>query len=278
MEVITLKSGQFKQVRSKSLLLLDNKMTVVRRMTPAEEAEMKAHNQEQRALARAAQQFQKKFEVKPFQIFDENEEPYTIMQEGELVEHRIMMEAGEDVFLKQPNGKYWKVLRHPDVKRPSIEDMKRTVPKPEFCECKEMAGRMPGRHHHLCRYNAMAPDNEKAFTAKDFDEPETVEEKAEMLETIKKEGQGYVSYRDCECRQQPKPEGADPRDHHPACSWFGVSEYRLLRVKDNKFLRYATKDEAASAKERLEKDATPEIEVDEIACYVEFTDDSSSDE
>ena len=278
MEVITLKSDQFKLVRSKHLLLLDNKMKAVRRMTPDEEAEMKAHNQEQRALSRAAQQFQKKFEIKPFQIFDENEEAYTIKQEGELVEYRIMMEAGHDVMLKQPNGKYWKVLRHPGIKRPSIEDMKRTVPKPEFCDCKEIPGRVPGRHHHLCQYNVMAPENERAFTEKDFEEPETIEEKAELIETIKKEGQGYVSYKDCECRNMIKPKDAEARDHHPACSWFGVSEYRLLRVKGDKFLRYATKDEAKVAKERLEKDATPEIEVDEIACYVEFTNDSSSNE
>lgn len=85
------------------------------------------------------------------------------VQGREIIEKRILAKFGE-CSLKSPNGKTIKVIRDPNINRPTFAESQRSAPAPERCSCHGFKDNPdPTRHHIACQWNALAPPNERAI-------------------------------------------------------------------------------------------------------------------
>lgn len=74
----------------------------------------------------------------------------------------LKLNKGADTQVKGPNNKFLKYVRNPEALRPQRADADRTVPKPEFCQCRGWGEPHPGVHHKICKFNKYAPRDEQA--------------------------------------------------------------------------------------------------------------------
>lgn len=101
---------------------------------------------------------------------DQNDLTYTPSVDG----HRVV--SGKEVFcakklhelgecqLRAPNGVILKVVRNPDVHRPTFKESEQIAPKPEHCPCATWGHPHPGTHYPTCQFNRLAPPSERAPT------------------------------------------------------------------------------------------------------------------
>jgi len=83
---------------------------------------------------------------------------------------RMLQEHGE-CQLRLQNGVILKVVRNPEIHRPTLKESQQIAPKPEHCPCKTWGHPHPGTHFSTCQWNRLAPPEERAPTDK-LDEEE----------------------------------------------------------------------------------------------------------
>lgn len=64
--------------------------------------------------------------------------------------------------LRMPNGVILKVVRDPNIHRPTFKESQQIAPRPEHCPCKNWGQPHPGRHYPTCQWNRLAPPEERA--------------------------------------------------------------------------------------------------------------------
>lgn len=64
--------------------------------------------------------------------------------------------------LRAPNNVILKVVRNPDLRRPTFKESEKLAPSPEHCPCKAWGNPHPGTHYPTCQWNRLAPPEERA--------------------------------------------------------------------------------------------------------------------
>lgn len=159
--------------------------------------------------------------------------------------------------LARPNGKMLKIVRDPTrtITTPNPAAL-RQAPPPEQCSCREWGAPHPGKHHHICEYNHLAPADERSDGLPDTSEgkPSNVERLPVGVARVEppKPAPLPVSPQDCPCRDWAKD---DPDSHHPLCenkkAWETHASNRptfnLVSLDSGETVREASEDEVAQA-------------------------------
>lgn len=82
----------------------------------------------------------------------------------EIIAAKILAEHGE-CQLRHPNGTIVKIIRDPNIHRPTLKESQQTAPKPENCGCVSWGIAHPGTHYATCPWNRFAPPEEQAIAA-----------------------------------------------------------------------------------------------------------------
>jgi hypothetical protein len=73
-----------------------------------------------------------------------------------------MFQAHGECQLRWPNNVILKVIRDPNVHRPTFAESQQIAPKPEHCSCRSWGRPHPGTHYPTCQWNRLAPPEERA--------------------------------------------------------------------------------------------------------------------
>ena len=79
----------------------------------------------------------------------------------EVIAARMLQKHGE-CQLRAPNGVILKVVKDPNIRRPSFAESQQIAPRPEHCPCKNWGAPHPGTHFSTCQWNRLAPPDERA--------------------------------------------------------------------------------------------------------------------
>lgn len=193
------------------------------------------------------------------------------VSERDIIIKEIFRTVGECQVLK-PNGKVLKVLRDPEKVRPLAADAGQSAPDPERCICARWAGRKPGRHHKVCKYNEMAPPHQRG----DVEPNREVMMEADVVEALStsdvplpedRREPAYPPPAECVCVKDrwPLPEGADPLGHNPMCKhypqWYEDQNGDFLWTMDGERVRIAEPKERLEAEQNFQAHGTRSVTI-----------------
>ena len=199
----------------------------------------------------------------------------------DVIKKWFVNEYGVDCQLRYPNGTVAAMARDPDVKRPTYKDSNRLAPNPDNCECREWGGRPKGKHHYICPHNRYAPPDEQSSAPVTPTEvplkPKGIVMSRSLPGAISSEPKvthtevatpivqqptappNVPEPEECVCKAWQKPEGADPKKHHPLCAqapkWEALHRDPSYIVDLDTYnkVREATEEETAEAGVRRKK-------------------------
>ena len=73
-----------------------------------------------------------------------------------------MFQLHGECQLRWPNNVILKVIRDPNVHRPTFKESQQIAPRPEHCPCRNWGSPHPGTHYPTCQWNRLAPPEERA--------------------------------------------------------------------------------------------------------------------
>jgi hypothetical protein len=213
----------------------------------------------------------------------------------EVVAARMLQEHGE-CQLRAPNGVILKVVRNPDVHRPTFLESQQIAPRPEHCPCKTWGRPHPGTHYSTCPWNKLAPPEERAPDGRVHEDeihmlpteafaslkprapvtaatsplaarvdPRAVVAQAEQIDSPETCRNGCLSW------ATPKGFPIPAGQHHPTCSsakaWLIKTAREtprwLVDLTDGQKVRIATDQEIGEAEVTAQRTGSPIIHVDE---------------
>ena len=195
-----------------------------------------------------------------------------------------LLEKHGECQLRYPNGTIARVVRNPTTKRPSFKDSLQTAPKPEHCPCRDWGVSHPGTHHATCKWNAVAPPEDRApappteadlANLPPIELPTNASVTVSTPDTPVRAAPTIDSPKDCRhgCLEWAMPGGRtiSPGNHHPACPFARAWEIQtskeepfvLVDVTTGEKLRRATEEEKGQAEIQSRKTGASIIHIDE---------------
>lgn len=180
-------------------------------------------------------------------------EGYQCLKTREVMSKRLFARHGE-CMIQGINGKMLKIVRDPAVaasRKPGKVASGRLAPTPENCPCKDWGEPHPGKHHHVCEWNGIAPAGERGAAPDEAAVPLVVDTKDELFVEAPPKDVKIPSPEECECSGWPGT--PTPGEHRPICqfktAWENRSKerYFIVSMSDGDVVREATQEEQAKA-------------------------------
>ena len=277
MKKIKLSHDQIRRYRSNRFALLDSKTGEFVRYANTEESKAATH----------AHSKKRNIKVR------DGERILNFKADRDRMKEELLSQHGEDVraFDRSMRPLFFAKTFVPTVH----PNEKPTAPHPNRCNCAEWEGRPDGKHHPLCKFNKIASDEHRS-DLKDIELTENVEPEKEPLHELahspEKETPEEVQSSTIEMTNSPpppsecpdncykwkRPDGFDPEQHHPSCSYYeawrsydkGELPYFIYTMSGT-LMRPATPEEKKEAKQRLETVGSPTIVIgkEEFLCLNE---------
>lgn len=191
-----------------------------------------------------------------------------------------MFKAHGECQLVRPNGKFLKKVRDPQrvpsTKSPSqIAHMQQyQVPSPNNCPCKDWGSPHPGKHYPQCKYNDMAPPDQRGYAPGTDDHGRLIKNPGSEVRRQIAEASAppveLVSPEDCACKSWQR---SDPEKHANICqhkeAWEsrGQEAFYLVEMGGSP-LRKATQDEVAEGENVRASTGQALITVDGTICVL----------
>lgn len=222
---------------------------------------------------------------------------HRVVEAREIICARMLEEHGE-CQLRHQNNVMLRFVRDPDKERTTFQQSLQVAPRPEHCPCAAWGRPHPGTHHHTCRWNKLAPPEERA------PEPEasTTPKRLSSLATRKGDGlsptvnvmpvheRPRVEKLDSKrtvveaapldppescrngCRAWALPKNAVLEDgqHHPMCTFYDTWKAKtaktsprwLVDLGNGEKVRLATDEEIGQADVEKKRSGSPIVQVD----------------
>ncbi len=214
----------------------------------------------------------------------------------EVVCARMFQQHGE-CQLRAPNSVILKVVRDPNVHRPTFQESQQIAPRPEHCPCKSWGRPHAGTHYSTCPWNRQAPPEERAPTEGVSEDearmlpseafttlmplaprspatatvaarvdPRAVVQQAETIDSPDSCRNGCLGW------ATPKGFPVTPGQHHPTCGFakaWSIKTARemprwLVDLRDGQRVRPATDAEIGQAEITAQRTGSPIVHIDDI--------------
>lgn len=209
---------------------------------------------------------------------------------------QMFQEHGE-CQLRWPNNVILKVIRDPNVHRPTFQESQQIAPRPEHCPCKNWGTPHPGTHYPTCQWNRLAPPDERA-PSDQVPEEEVRVLPTEAFETLKSRAPVNPATTPVAARVDPRavvaePPALDPPEscrngclawatpkgfpipsgqHHPTCTFakpWAIKTAReiprwLVDLHTGLKVRLATNEEIGEADVTAQRTGQPIIHIEEV--------------
>lgn len=208
-----------------------------------------------------------------------------------------MFQLHGECQLRWPNNVILKVIRDPNVHRPTFAESQQIAPRPEHCPCKNWGAPHPGTHYPTCHWNRLAPPDERA-PSDQVPEEEVRVLPTEAFETLKQRPASNPATTPITARVDPSavvtpsdepdsPETcrnqcsswATPKgfpipkgQHHPTCIFaraWAIKTARetprwLIDLNTGQKVRHATDEEVGEADIAAQRLGQPVIHIEEV--------------
>lgn len=208
-----------------------------------------------------------------------------------------MFQKHGECQLRWPNNVILKVIRDPNVHRPTLAESQQIAPRPEHCPCKDWGRPHPGTHYPTCQWNRLAPPGERAPTDS-IPEEEVRILPTEAFEALKPKPAANPATTPIAARVSPSSVVTEPPpldapetcrngcltwatpkgfpiptgQHHPTCIFakpWAIKTARetprwLVDLRTGEKVRHASNEEVGEAEVAAQKTGQPIIHIEDV--------------